>query len=125
MLQLGPGDFCRLAFQTIKGQTEYDISSMAAIRPPSSTAALDLPGRPAAGNPAFQTDAICRSLDPLRKAFESSTPFGSDYVEGVFHGENPFSLKREPFFSKYTGYLDIPSAGKYGFMTSSQDAVFC
>ena len=25
VLQLGPGDFCRLAFQPIKGQTEYNI----------------------------------------------------------------------------------------------------
>ncbi len=57
-------------------------------------------------------------------AFESSAPFGSDYVDGVFHGSNPFSLKREPFFSKYTGYLDIPAAGKYGFITASQDASF-
>ena len=45
-------------------------------------------------------------------------------MEGVFHGSNPFSLKREPFLSKYTGYLDIASAGKYGFITSSQDASF-
>ena len=122
VLQLGPGDFCRLAFQTIKGQTEYDVlygGDPPAEAPPPWTCqdGLILETR-------HFRNCNLQSLEPLRRAFESSTPFGSDYVDGVFHGSNPFSLKREPFFSKYTGYLDIPAAGKYGFITASQDASF-
>jgi TolA-binding protein len=122
VLQLGPGDFCRLAIQTVKGQIEYEIF---------------YGGDPPSGSPPAWT---CRDgllletrhfkkcnlqhLDPLREAFESSAPFGADYVETVFHGENPFDLRREPFLSKYTGYLDISAPGKYGFITASQDASF-
>jgi TolA-binding protein len=122
VLQLGPGDFCRLAFQTIKGQMQYEIlygGDPPTERPPPWTCKNGL---------LLETrhfrNCNLQNLDPLRRAFDSAAPFGSDYVEGVFHGENPFSLKREPFFSKYSGYLDIPAAGKYGFITASQDASF-
>ncbi len=53
LLQLGPGDFCRLAFQTIKGQLEYDIlygGEPPAEPPPPWTCQDGL----ALGNPAFQ-----------------------------------------------------------------------
>jgi len=122
VLQLGPGDFCRLAFQTSKGQTEYEIlygGDPPPVHPPAWTCQDGL---------LLETrhfkNCNLQNLEPLRKAFDSSTPFGSDYVEGVFHGSNPFSLRREPFFSKYTGYLDIASGGNYGFITASQDASF-
>jgi PKD repeat protein len=122
VLQLGPGNFCRLAFQTVKGQMEYDIlygGDPPTESPPPWTCKDGL---------LLETRHFARcnlqNLEPLRRAYESSAPFGSDYVDGVFHGSNPFSLKREPFFSKYSGYLDIPAAGKYGFITASQDASF-
>jgi TolA-binding protein len=122
VLQLGPGDFCRLAFQTIKGQTEYDI--LYGGDPPAEPS----PPWTCQDGLLLETrhfrNCNLQNLAPLQRAFESSSPFGSDFVEAVFHGENPFSLKREPFFSKYTGYLDIPAAGKYGFITASQDASF-
>ena len=50
--------------------------------------------------------------------------WGSDYVEQVGHGYNPFATKPGPFLSHYSGYLQIPSAGNYAFWTSSQDASF-
>lgn len=122
VLQLGPGDFCRLAFQTVKGQSEYDI--LYGGDPPTE----QMPAWTCQDGLLLETrhwkNCNLQNLEPLRRAFESSTPFGSNYVDGVFHGGNPFSLNREPFFSKYTGYLDIPSAGKYGFITASQDASF-
>ena len=60
----------------------------------------------------------------MREAFNAAAPIGADYVEGVFHGCNPFSLKREPFLSRYSGYLDLKKAGTYGLITSSQDCSF-
>ncbi len=122
VLQLGPGDFCRLAFQIIKGQNEYDI--LYGGDPPAES----VPPWTCQDGLILETRHFKRcnlqNLESLKNAYESSAPFGSDYVEGVFHGSNPFSLKREPFFSKYTGYLDIPGAGEYGFITASQDASF-
>ena len=122
ILQLGPGDFCRLAFQPIHGESQYDVlygGDPLTERPPSWTCREGL---------LLETRAFknCNphDLDSVRKAFESSTPIGSDYVDGVFQGRNPFSLKREPFLSHYTGNLDVPSSGKYIFWTSSQDASF-
>jgi hypothetical protein len=122
ILQLGPGDFCRLAFQAIKGQTEYDIF---------------YGGEPPTERPLAWT---CRdgllletrqfkqcdfnSLDSVRNAFHAAAPIGADYVDAVFHGENPFNLKREPFLSRYSGYLELDKAGTYGFIASSQDCSF-
>ncbi|HEY4759207.1 MAG TPA: PKD domain-containing protein, partial [Thermoguttaceae bacterium] len=122
VLQLGPGDFCRLAFQTVKGQMEYDVlygGDPPKELPPAWTCQDGL---------LLETRQYkkcnLQNLDSVRKAFESSTPIGSDFVEGVFHGRNPFSLRREPFLSKYTGYIDITTQSTYGFWTSSQDASF-
>ena len=42
----------------------------------------------------------------------------------MHHAENPFTPRREPFLSRYSGTLNIATTGKYGFMTSSQDASF-
>jgi TolA-binding protein len=122
VMQLGPGDYCRLAFQTVKGQLQYDV--LYGGDPPTEPA----PEWTCKDGLILETrhfsNCNLQNLAALRRAFESSAPLGSDFVEGVFHGCNPFSSKREPFFSKYTGYLDVPTAGKYGFITASQDASF-
>jgi predicted negative regulator of RcsB-dependent stress response len=122
VLQLGPGDFCRLALQTVKGQDTYEIfygGDPPKQAPPAWTNrdGLLLETR-------HYKPCDLGSLEAVRKAFDSSTPLGSDYVEEVSHSRNPFSLKFLPFLSHYSGYLHVPSTGTYGFMTSSQDASF-
>ncbi|MHC4176971.1 MAG: PKD domain-containing protein, partial [Planctomycetota bacterium] len=122
VLQLGPGDFCRLAFQTVKAQKGYEIfygGDPPKQSPPEWTNrdGLLLETR-------HYRQCNLRSLDSVRKAFDSSKPFGSDYVEVVHHSRNPFSLRPLPFLSRYSGYLHVPSTGTYGFMTSSQDCSF-
>ena len=79
---------------------------------PRGLAALDLPRRPAAGDAAVPALRFQRASIRVRKAFDAAAPIGADYVEAVFHGCNPFSLKREPFLSRYTGYLDLTKAGR-------------
>jgi TolA-binding protein len=122
VLQVGPGDFCRLAFQPVRGQSEYDIlyGGKPSDEPP--------PAWNNADGLLLETRQFKRcnlnSFDSLREAFNSSKPIGSDYVAGVHHAENPFVLRQEPFLSRYSGTLHIPTAGKYGFMTSSEDASF-
>jgi TolA-binding protein len=122
VLQLGPGDFCRLAFQPVKGQLEYDV--LYGGDPPKEP----VPAWTCQDGLLLETrhfkNCKLQNLDSVRSAFDSSGPIGADYVDTVFHGDNPFSLKREPFLSKYSGYINIPAAGKLGFMTASQDASF-
>jgi tetratricopeptide (TPR) repeat protein len=122
ILQLGPGDFCRLAFETVKGQSDYTVlyggKSIAGPLPPwKNQDGLLLETR-------HYKNCNLRNFEAVRNAFENSKPYGSDYVETVMHAWNPFSLKREPFLSRYSGFLDIFKPGTYGFFTSSQDASF-
>jgi TolA-binding protein len=122
LLQFGPGDFCRLAFETVRGQSEYEIlyggDAPAETPPPwTSRDGLLLETR-AAGPCDF------RKLDAVRGAFAKAQPLGSDYVEQVYHGANPTVLGHAPFFSHYSGYLHIAAAGTYTFWTSSQDCSF-
>jgi tetratricopeptide (TPR) repeat protein len=122
VLQVGPGDFCRLAFQPIRGQSEYDIlyGGKPSGEPPpawTNTDGLLLETR------EFKRCNL-NDFNAVREAFDSSKRLGADYVPAVHHAENPFTLKTEPFLSRYSGTLNVPSTGKYGFMTSSQDASF-
>ena len=122
VLQVGPGDFCRLAFQTVKGRSEYEVfygGDPPRDAPPPWTCRDGL---------LLETRQLrpCdfNSLDSVQKAFDAAVPIGADYVPTVFHGFNPFSLKQEPFLSRYTGLLDLPKDGIFGFITSSQDCSF-
>jgi TolA-binding protein len=122
ILQLGPGDFCRLAFQPIAGQSEYDIfygGDSPTEKPPQWTSrdGLLLETR------QFKNCDL-RSLESVRSTFDKAAPIGADYVDGVFNSYNPFSLTAEPFLSRYSGELSIRQPGVYGFMVSSQDCSF-
>jgi tetratricopeptide (TPR) repeat protein len=122
ILQLGPGDFCRLAFQTVKGQSDYGIfygGEPPRDSPPEWTCTDGLLLETREYGPCN-----FRDRDSVRKAFDSAAPVGADYVDNVFHGHNPFTLKRGPFLSRYTGSFDLSKAGTYGFFTSSQDCSF-
>jgi TolA-binding protein len=121
ILQLGPGDYCRLAFQTIRGQKGYEVlyGGDAAPESPEWTNedGLLLETR-------VYKDCNLNSLESVRDAFRAAQPIGADYVEGVHHACNPFARKPGPFFSRYSGSLMINNGGKYGFFTSSRDCSF-
>jgi PKD repeat protein len=122
VLQVGPGDICRLAFQVVKGHAEYEV--LYGGDPPREAA----PPWTCRDGLLLETRKLrpCDfgNLKSVRKAFDAATPIGADYVQNVFKGENPFSLKREPFLSRFSGYLDLPKGGVYGFITSSHDCSF-
>jgi TolA-binding protein len=122
ILQLGPGDFCRLAFQTVSGQDEYEV--FYGGNPPAEPAAAWTARDGLLLETRRYQNCNLNSLESVRKTFESAPPIGADYVDNVHHAGNPFSPGQEPFLSRYSGYLQIASAGKYGFIPSSQDCSF-
>ncbi len=123
VLQLGPGDYCRMAFQTLPGQTAYEI-----LYGGQGTVEEAAPAWTSADGLFLETRefASCNlhSLDAVRKVFDSAKPIGADYVDAVHHAENPFTLRPAPFLSRYSGTLRLAQAGKYTFFTSSQDCSF-
>ena len=121
ILQLGPGDFCRIAFQTVPKQHLYKIyygGKGEPEKPPAWTnrAGLLLETR-------HWSNCNFQSLDSVRETFQTAEPFGSAFVPAVFHRFNPFWPNPEPFLSEYQGTLRIPG-GTYRFFTSSQDCSF-
>ncbi len=122
VLQVGPGDFCRLAFQPLQGQSEYDIYYGGDPPTEKSPAWTNTDGLLLETRQFAACDM--QSLDGVRGAYEKAAPIGADYVEGVFHCYNPCVLAAAPFFSHYSGVMEIRKAATYGFMVSSQDASF-
>ena len=64
------------------------------------------------------------NLESVRPGLRRRRAIGADYVNSVFHGDNPFTLRREPFLSRYTGWMRLEKAGNYGLITTSQDCSF-
>jgi hypothetical protein len=122
LLQVGPGDFCRIAFQTVPRQSLYKIYYGGNAAPGQSPAWTCKDGL------LLETrrwrDCDLTSLDSVVRALESSEPYGSAFVPSVFHGFNPYRPDPEPFLSDYRGWLRVPASGRYRFFTASQDCSF-
>jgi len=122
VLQVGPGDFCRVAFQTVPKERLYKICYGAKGRTTKS------PDWTSSAGLLLETRRWrnCDLNNPasLREAFGSSNPYGRGFVASVFHRFNPFWPDPEPFLSEYRGTLQISRPGLYRFFTSSQDASF-
>jgi PKD repeat protein len=122
VLQAGPGDFCRVAFQTVPREKSYTIQyggKPAGPEPPpwTATAGLLLETR-------RWKECNLRQARSVRAAFDAAAPIGRLYVPNVFHGLNPMVPGPEPFLSLYSGTLRIPGSGDYQFYTTSQDCSF-
>jgi TolA-binding protein len=122
LLQVGPGDFCRVAFQTARGQKGYTVfygGPAPAEKVPPWTASAGLLLETHRWRPCN-----LHSLASVREALGAAPMTGSDYVPAVSHRYNPFAPAPEPFLSVYRGSLQVEAAGKYVFFTSSQDCSF-
>lgn len=121
VLQNGPGDFCRIAFQTQARQSRYAVyyggESSAPPPPWTSNTGLLLETR-------RWTSCNLLQFASVKRAFEGSERIGSDYVSAVFHRYHPFAPEPGPFLSRYVGSLHVPVTGNVAFFTSSQDASF-
>lgn len=128
VLQLGPGDFCKLAFETTARDIEYTIhyglspNSAKATPNPALPEWTEKRGLVLEIREFSQCDM--NNLASVKAAFDKSKRVSSDYVEGIQHVGNPFVSRQVPFLSRYTGTLNIAQAGEYGFFTSSQDCSF-
>ena len=123
VLQVGPGDYCRVAFQTVQGQSVYEVYYGG--EPPAADA---VPAWTSQDGLLLETRqfSTCDLSDfqAVRAAFDKAKPIGADYVDAVQHAQNPCALTPAPFFSHYSGYLRISTQATYGFLTSSQDCSF-
>ncbi|MDR2441581.1 MAG: outer membrane protein assembly factor BamD [Planctomycetaceae bacterium] len=128
ILQLGPGDFCRLAIQTEEKTSSYNIyyglpadKSPNNIQVPTWTNTDGLLMETRHPESHFNMD----NFEAVKKAFEQSKkPIGADYVKNVHHGYNPFTFRREPFLTRYSGNLNVTVGGKYALLTSSHHCSF-
>ena len=91
VLQVGPGDYCRLAFQTVPGQTAYEV--FYGGEPP---AADTVPAWTNQDGLLLETRQFrsCNLNDfaSVRAAFNAAKPIGADYVDAVQHSHNPMAL---------------------------------
>jgi TolA-binding protein len=122
VLQAGPGDYFRIAFQTAPRQHLYKIyygPDAPKIKPPAwtSSAGLLLETR-------RWSSCDLNSRDAVRSAFQAASSYGMAFVPSVYHRHNPFEPAPEAFLSDYRGALHISKDGLYRFFTSSQDASF-
>lgn len=123
VLQLGPGDFCRVAFETDPRQREYFV--FYGGKPPKPD---DVPKWTRTEGLLLETrqyrQCNLNSFESVKQAFESSERIGSGYVDAVQHSGNPFLLGNAPFLSRYSGTFELAAQGRYGFFTSSEDCSF-
>ncbi|MGQ9503939.1 MAG: PKD domain-containing protein [Thermogutta sp.] len=123
ILQLGPGDFCRLAFQVTSTRFPFEILYGGPALPDDR--------RPQWNNQdgllwevKEYRDCNLNSFESVKAAFESSRRIGADYVSEVFQAGHPFFGPPGPYMGRYSGVLHISQTGTYGFYTSSQDCSF-
>lgn len=122
ILQYGPGDFCRVAFQTTDDAMIYNVyygGGESNDPQPDWSAEVGLiceVRRYVSCNPD--------SAESVRTAFEQSSTIGKIYVPEVFHMGSPIETYRGQCLVRYSGNLQIPQTTPVRFFTASQDASF-
>jgi len=119
VLQIGPGDFVRVAFAATPDAERYYVYY----------------GNPKAGRPEpweLNRGVLLEarkwpggSLDRLadvRQVWDKATPVGADLVGHVYFAFNPFGPVETPTAFHYTGWFVASQPGTYEFATSSDDA---
>jgi tetratricopeptide (TPR) repeat protein len=124
VLQTGPGDYCRVAFQTENGAPHYHVYYGGNI----AAEEIERPRWTATEGLLMETrrcqDGAPRDLESLQNAFIASPRIGADYVPGVDHRRNPFAAAPGPFLTRYVGMIHVPLTGRVAFFTSGRDASF-
>lgn len=128
VMQLGPGDFCRVAFESNTRDVDYILYY--GLSKESQNAQPKAPFPEWTDNNGLILEireyeqCNMNDVNSVKNAFDKAKRIGSDYVRGIEHGMNPFLLKQGPFLSRYTGTLNVTQGGNYGMFTASQDCSF-
>jgi len=120
LLQVGPGDFVRLAFETTGAESRYYIyygnPKADPPKPWEPPRGVLLEARRWPGGPAPEKFA------QLQAAWGKAKPLGADFVSHVSFGFNPFAESDTPAIFHYTGWLVVREAGTYKVDLSTNGA---
>ena len=116
VLQMGPGDLCRIAFAAKNDETRYYVyygnPKAPAPEPWDPQRGLLLQVRRATGSRA-------EAMDQVLAAWARATPLGADFVNQISFAYNPFGESDVPAIFHYVGWFVAPATGTYQFATSS------
>ncbi|HUU11112.1 MAG TPA: PKD domain-containing protein [Phycisphaerae bacterium] len=120
VLQVGPGDRIRVAFEVVPTISRYYIyygNPKAPAPPPwDIQRGVLLEARRWSGG-----DAI-NKLAQIQAAWAKAEPLGTDFVSHISFGHNPFAAEGTPSVFHYVGWFIPPRPGTYTVATSSNDA---
>lgn len=120
LLQVGPGDLVRIAFEAVPTINRYYIyygNPQAPAPPPwDIQRGVLLEARRWPGG-----DDINR-LAQVQAAWAKAEPLGADFVSHISFGHNPFAEEGTATVFHYVGWFIPPRPGTYTVATSSNDA---
>jgi len=118
VLQIGPGDFVRLAFAAVPDVSRYYVyyGNPKAEAPEAwePQRGLFLESRRWPGGPV---DA----LEQVQAAWAEAPVLGADFVSHLWFGFSPFETAETPAIFHYVGWFVPPATGAYQIATSSRD----
>jgi tetratricopeptide (TPR) repeat protein len=116
VIQMGPGDLCRVAFAANKDDTRYYIyygnPNAPAPEPWEPQRGLLLEVRRGPGGRAER-------LDQVQADWARARPVGADFVNHISFAFNPFGESDMPAIFHYVGWFVAPATGTYQFATTS------
>ncbi|MCX5682830.1 MAG: PKD domain-containing protein [Planctomycetota bacterium] len=116
VLQMGPGDLCRIAFAANKDETRYYIyygnPKAPAPEPWEPQRGLLMEVRRSTGGHA-------EKMEQVLAAWAKAQPLGADFVSHISYAFNPFGDSDMPAIFHYVGWFVPPATGTYQIATSS------
>ena len=126
LLSVGPGSKARVAFPVQPGKNSYAVyygNSSPGPLPKEQQLTIRrgllMDTCTFAGGQAGTYDGALAAFNRARQQGNQ----GADFVGNVFQGNNLFGPSGRTI-TRYTGFLQVPAAGDYGFASSSTDASF-
>jgi len=117
VLQVGPGDFVRIAFEALPTVTRYYVyygnPKAPAPKPWEIKRGVLLEAR------RWASAARPGKLPIVEAGWPKARPLGADFVSHICFGHHPFAADGTPSVFHYTGWFVPPRPGTYSVATSS------
>jgi len=117
VLQVGPGDLVRVAFEALPNVTRYYVyygnPKAPAPKPWEIKRGVLLEAR------RWVSGRRLAGLPMVEAAFAKGRPIGADFVSHISFGHHPFAADGTPTIFHYVGWFIPPSPGTYSIATSS------